>query len=158
VLSRLSNQELIQAPRSEFVYVALLQRAGLDRKYRLEALNGLAALRHTDSQTQIIAALLEMDKKGADLAPIIQDCAPILLQAKPQDLALKRDSLAQLVAEGHLPLTRQIADAALITADGSIDRLWNEAGAKPGSLTDLLLSIPMLHDAALPSAAYPKIQ
>ena len=35
VLARLSNKELIEAPRSEFVYVALLQRAGLDRKYRL---------------------------------------------------------------------------------------------------------------------------
>jgi hypothetical protein len=35
VLARLSNKELIEAPRSEFVYVALLQRAGLERKYRL---------------------------------------------------------------------------------------------------------------------------
>ena len=35
VLARLSNKELIEAPRSEFVYVALLQRQGLERKYRL---------------------------------------------------------------------------------------------------------------------------
>ena len=45
VLGRLSDQELIAAPRSEFVYVALLQRKGLDSKYRLEALSGLAAIR-----------------------------------------------------------------------------------------------------------------
>ena len=35
VLARLSNKELIEAPRSEFVYVALLQRAGLDRRHWL---------------------------------------------------------------------------------------------------------------------------
>src|SRR5439155_3053700 len=58
VLGRLSNQELVQAPRSEFVYVALLQRAGLDRKYRLEALTGLAALHHTDSLTELLAAMI----------------------------------------------------------------------------------------------------
>ena len=47
ILGRLSNKELIAAPRSEFVYVALLQRKGLDRKYRLEALEGLAQARQT---------------------------------------------------------------------------------------------------------------
>src|SRR6266581_8368816 len=58
VLGRLSNQELIAAPRSEFVYVALLQRAGLDRNYRLEAMAGLAALHHTDSLTELLAAMI----------------------------------------------------------------------------------------------------
>ena len=41
VLSRLSNQELIEAPRSEFVYIALPGRKGLDRKQRVEALKGI---------------------------------------------------------------------------------------------------------------------
>src|SRR6266481_7467424 len=57
ILNRLSNKELIAAPRSEFVYVALLQRKGLDRKYRLEALQGLATVRHTDSLTELLAGL-----------------------------------------------------------------------------------------------------
>src|SRR2546421_6269745 len=68
VLGRLSNQELMAAPRSEFVYVALLQRAGLDRKYRLEALDGLAALRHTDRLSELLAGMSAMDKKGEDSA------------------------------------------------------------------------------------------
>src|SRR2546430_17123445 len=62
VLNRLSNQELIAAPRSEFVYVALLQRKGLERKYRLEALDGLAKIRSTDSLTELIAAITEIDR------------------------------------------------------------------------------------------------
>src|SRR6266487_887340 len=59
ILNRLSNKELIAAPRSEFVYVALLQRKGLDRKYRLEALEGLAKLRKTDIMTELLRAINE---------------------------------------------------------------------------------------------------
>ena len=57
VLNRLSNKELIAAPRSEFVYVALLQRQGLERKFRIEALEGLAKVRNTDTLTELLAGL-----------------------------------------------------------------------------------------------------
>src|SRR6058998_1987652 len=72
VLGRLSNQELITAPRSEFVYVALLQRAGLDRKYRLEALDGLASLRHTDRLSELLTGLEVLDKRGEDSAAALR--------------------------------------------------------------------------------------
>src|SRR5947199_10875984 len=52
ILNRLSNKELIVAPRSEFVYVALLQRKGLERKYRVEAIEGLAEIKKTDAVTE----------------------------------------------------------------------------------------------------------
>src|SRR3954465_4899259 len=64
ILNRLSNKELIAAPRSEFIYVALLQRKGLDRKYRIEALDGLAKSRQTDPLTELIRGLGDLDKKG----------------------------------------------------------------------------------------------
>src|SRR5678815_2028747 len=67
VLSRLSNRELIEAPRGEYVYVALLQRKGIDRKYRLEALEGLAAIRHSDLPTQCLWAITKLDKKGQEV-------------------------------------------------------------------------------------------
>src|SRR5436190_141365 len=54
VLGRLSNQELAAAPRSEVVYVALMNRPGLERKYRLEALEGLAALRRTQPLEELL--------------------------------------------------------------------------------------------------------
>src|SRR2546427_8349295 len=57
VLGRLSNNELIEAPRSEFVFVALLQRKGLDRKYRIEAHAGLAKRRNSEPLTECSAAL-----------------------------------------------------------------------------------------------------
>ena len=93
VLGRLSNQELISAPRSEFVYVALLQRAGLERKYRQEALEGLAGLRHTDTLTELLGAMAELDKKGEQSTNVLRDLAPLLLQSKQSDLAGKRSAL-----------------------------------------------------------------
>src|SRR5437879_7627601 len=85
VLNRLSNQELIAAPRSEFVYVALLQRKGLDRKYRLEALEGLAKAHHTDPLTELVAGIGELDKKGEEWEPVLRDLSGLLLQTKPAD-------------------------------------------------------------------------
>src|SRR6266404_4867946 len=70
VLNRLSNKELIAAPRSEFVYVALLQRKGLEKKYRLEALDGLAKVHKTDVLTELIGGIGELDKKGTEWEPV----------------------------------------------------------------------------------------
>src|SRR5258708_40259143 len=66
ILNRLSNKELIAAPRSEFVYVALLQRKGLERKYRVEALDGLAKIRKTDALTELLGGIGELDSTGDD--------------------------------------------------------------------------------------------
>src|SRR5438067_12808682 len=77
ILNRLSNKELVAAPRSEFVYVALLQRKGLERKYRVEALEGLARIRKSDTLTELIGGIAELDKKGEDSEPVLRDLATI---------------------------------------------------------------------------------
>jgi putative heme-binding domain-containing protein len=158
VLSRLSNKELIEAPRSEFVYVALLQRKGLERKYRVEALEGLAKIRNTDTLTELIKGIQELDGKGEESEPVLRDLASILLQNKPADLAAKRADLEKLASEPQLPLTRQIGYAALVTADGSADKIWQQVESDPAKLSDLLLSISLIRDANLRAALYPKIE
>jgi putative heme-binding domain-containing protein len=158
VLARLSNKELIEAPRSEFVYVALLQRAGLERKYRLEALDGLAKARNTDTLTELIRGLTELDKKGEGTAPVLRELATLLLQKTPADLAKKREDLEKLTSEGQLPLTRQAGYAALVTADGSIDKTWSAVESESTKFADLLLSIPLLRDNALRAGLYPKLR
>src|ERR1041384_2596744 len=96
VLGRLSNQELVVAPRSEFVYVALLQRKGLERKYYVEALAGLAKLRQTDPLTELLRGLAELDKKGQDSIEALRELSPILLQTAPAELNGHRAGLEQL--------------------------------------------------------------
>src|SRR5438093_1054529 len=102
ILNRLSNKELVAAPRSEFVYVALLQRKGLERKYRVEALEGLARIRKSDTLTELIGGIAELDKKGEDSEPVLRDLATILLQNKAADLAAKRAALVNLAASAQL--------------------------------------------------------
>ena len=158
VLGRLSNKELIEAPRSEFVYVALLQRKGLDRKYRIEALEGLARTRNTDTLTELIGGITDLDKKGPDSEAVLRDLVSILLQTKPADLDAKRDALEKLSVDTQLPLSRQIGYAALLTADGSLDKTWQRVESDPAKLADLLHSIPLVRDANLRAAFYPKLE
>ena len=158
ILGRLSNKELTEAPRSEFVYVALLQRKGVERKYRVEALDGLAQVRNTDPLTELIACLRSLDQKGEDSEPVLRDLVVMLLQTKPADLAARRSDLEKMASEAQLPLTRQLAYAAVITADGSVDKVWAQVEPAPAQLSDLLLSIPLLRDANLRAALFPRIE
>ncbi len=158
VLGRLSNKELSEAPRSEFVYVALLQRKGLDKKFRLEALAGLAKARTTDPLTELIGGLGELDKKGEEAESVLRELAALLLQNKAADLTPKRDGLEKLASDSQSPLGRQIGYAALMTADGSADKCWQQTEADAAKRADLLLAIPLLRDANLRAALYPKVE
>ncbi len=158
VLGRLSNQELIEAPRSEFVYVALLERKGLDRKYRIEALEGLAKSRNTDTSTELLGGIRELDRKGEESEPVLRDLGSLLLLNKAADLAAKRVDLEKLAGESQLPLTRRIGYAALVTADASAEKIWQQVESDPARLANLLLSIPLARDANLRAALYPKIE
>src|SRR5437762_4032731 len=158
ILGRLSNKELIEAPRSEFVYVALLKRKGLERKYRVEALEGLAKIRNTDVLTELLKGIQELDAKGEESEPVLRDLAVLLLQNKAADLASKHVDLEKLAGESRLPLTRQSGYAALMTADSSADRVWQQVQSDAAKLSDLLLSIPFVRDANLRAVLYPKIE
>jgi putative heme-binding domain-containing protein len=158
VLGRLSNQELVEAPRSEFVYVALLQRAGLERKYRQEALLGLAQVRNTDPMTQLARGLRELDAKGTNSEPVLRDLGAILLQAKLADLASVGEELDQLSTTAALPLTRHTAWAGLATSGGSAEAVWERAKAVPERLVDLIQGIPLLRDSELRASFYSRLR
>lgn len=51
-----------------------------------------------------------------------------------------------------------MAYAALITADGSADKIWPQVASDSARLSDLLLSIPLLRDANLRAALYPRVE
>src|SRR5205814_9905015 len=128
------------------------------KQHRLEDLDCIANVHKTDVHTELIDGIGELDKKGAEWEPVLRDLGGLLLQNKPAELAAKRAALAKLATGDQLPLTRQIGDAALISGDGSVDRLWAEAESDPARLADLLLSVPLLRDTGLRSAVYPKVE
>jgi len=158
VLGRLSKPELIAAPRSEFVFVALLQRSGLERKYRVEALEGLAKLRRTDVLTELLAGMTALDKKGAAAEAVLRDLSSILLQSKPEDLSAKRLALEQLATASQLAVTRQIGYAAILTGDGTAERAWQDAESNPKQFADLLLAVVLVRDAGLRAALHPRVE
>jgi putative heme-binding domain-containing protein len=157
VLGRLSNQELIAAPRSEFVYVALLERKGLDHKYQVEALEGLSKIRKTDSLTELVRGLEELDKKGEEATEPIRDLGQMLLRFNPEELAAKRTALETLASESKIPLTRQIGIAGAVTAEQSFETRWNRAATNANEFVDLLLAVPLVPSADLRSKLYGRV-
>ena len=158
VLGRLSNAELIAAPRSEFVFVALLQRPGLDRKYRTEALNGLANIRHTDFLTELLRGIDELDKKGDASEPVLRELAGILTSQTAPSLSGKRADLQTLADSGQTGLARQLGYAALLTTDATPDTVWRHAQDDSAKLADLLSGISLVRDATIRAALYPRVE
>ena len=158
VLGRLSNQELISAPRGEFVYAALLQRRGLERKYRVEAIEGLAKIHNSDSLTELLKNLALLDKKGTNYESVIRDISPILFQTKTESLTAQREALLNLAQSAQLSISRQIAFAGIITADKSGDAIWTATASNPEQLSDLILSIDLIRDVAVRAGFYSKLE
>ena len=158
ILGRLSNQDLIAAPRSEFVYVALLQRKGLEKKFRLEALEGLAKARKTDTLAELLAGLGDLDKKGEEAAPVLRELSALILPRRSEELTAKRTALENLSVQAQFGLTRQIACAAIVTADRSFEPAWKRAAMDVQQLADLLLAAPLVRDPKLRSDLYPKLE
>ncbi len=157
MLGRLSNKELLQAPRVEPVFNALLERTGLDSKYREEALTGLATLHKTDRLSELLAALERLDARGTNAAPAIRDLAALLAKSASRDLAEKKLGLETLAAKAEQPLTRRAAFAGWLTAEGKPNPLWDQVARDDTKLVDLVGAVPLLTDAALRASFQPLI-
>lgn len=157
MLGRLSNKELLQAPRVEPVFIAFLERTGLDSKYREEALAGLATLHKTDRLSELLAALERLDARGTNSAPAIRDLTAMLVKSKSRDLAEKKSGLETLVAKAELPLTRRAGFAGWVTAEGKPNPLWDQVARDETKLIDLVGAVPLLTDASLRASFQPLI-
>lgn len=146
VLGRLSNQELIDAPGSEFVYVAILKRQGLERKHRIEALKNLAEIRKTSEIKELLRILNELDAKADESLPVLSQLGELLLRQQPEIILENRPDFEQLATEAEASLTRQLGYASLASGDRSIDKAWKLAEATENGLTDMISAVPLIHD------------
>jgi putative heme-binding domain-containing protein len=159
VLASVTPPELVKMARSAPVYRALLTREGVLPHYRHEALQGLAKLNKTDVLTELFAAIERLDRsEEAHAAHCLHDLAHLLTERKASELAPARPRLEKLAGAGRLPLTRQLAYAALVTADGSVEKTWGKAANSVNSLRDLVEAVAIIPDAKLRAAAYPKVR
>lgn len=158
VLRRYSNDELVRIERSEPVYQALLDRQGIDRVYRQEALRELAKLHGGDELSELLAAVTRVDQGSDQGAGALLDLAQIVSGLPPKQLAAKREALAQLAAEGKRPVARQIGYVGLALADGSLDNAWKLADSSPARRKDLLDALALLPDPQLRGGVYPQVR
>ncbi len=158
VLSRLSNEKLVNVERSEWVYVALLIREGLNHSYRKEAITELAKLRKTDELTQILDGINRAGKNDDEQMGALNDLIGFLMAAPPAELKKKRDALSQFASGADHELVRQAGYAAMILADGTVDRAWRLAEKSEEGLVHLLNGIPMISDPKARAALSLKVE
>ncbi|MCI0745562.1 MAG: HEAT repeat domain-containing protein [Verrucomicrobia subdivision 3 bacterium] len=143
-LPRFSDKELLDAPNSEPVLLARLERKSYDVNTRGAAIEELAKLRKTDRVTETVAALRRVEaSKGP--ANVASDFA-LLLTANPGSLANARQEIAELSrSASHAPVKRA-AYATLVASDGGPERAWNDTRTDSSARVTLIDSIILLTD------------
>jgi glucose/arabinose dehydrogenase/azurin len=156
LLARLKPVDLTALPRSEPVYHELLRRADVDAKYRQEALAGLAKSSGRSVLQELVAAIDRVDGIPGGRAAS-GDLVRLLFSPAVGSLDAARADLQRLATSGRTDVVRQGGWAAIMTADGSVERAWTQASASARGRIDLLDSIPMVASAELRRALYPHV-
>src|SRR5262249_33258439 len=159
LLGKVATADLVKMARSAPVFLALLARENVPPQFRQEALEGLAKINKSDLLTELFAAIERIDRsENGHGDHVLHDLAYLLTARKAAELSAIRPRLEKLAAGARLPLTRQVAYVAMITADGSLDRTWDAAAKSIRTLRDVLDAVPILPHAKLRSAAYSKAE
>jgi azurin len=159
-LKRLSNAQLVALerktdhPKYKPVYEALLARKGIEKKYREEAVEGLAKLNNSDPVSVLLEAI---GKTEADDKTTPRELASLLMAQKPATLAAQKEKLESLAKESDNATVKQAAYAALATADGNADAAWKLASENDG-VKSLLAGIPMIASPKVREGSYAKVK
>lgn len=152
ILSRLSNEALVNVETSEPVYIAIVTRDGVDLTFKKAAITELAALKNTDRAAQVIEGIQSIDTARALGA--IDDLAFILTGLPPDELRRHRDKFKNLSREGNTDRTRGAGYAAIVMADNSVEPAWLLASETEEGVSDILLSVKWIPSLELRSGFF----
>ncbi|MFO1448935.1 MAG: PVC-type heme-binding CxxCH protein [Opitutaceae bacterium] len=157
VLGRMTNAELTAAPASAPVFMAQIERAGLDAVTRENALVGLAKLRGTTREAELAAALNRMDERFQDPGTAAE--LGRLLAASPRpDLQKIAPAIQRMASKDHaLPAVRRAGLAARVAMDGGPATAWANTEASTDSRTLLLEAVSLLSDPTLRTPFHPLV-
>jgi hypothetical protein len=150
LLRTLTTAEILKMPRTVEVVENILGRSGISDAVRAEALATLAKHRNVSPVSLLIETIdspAEIDTRGV---------GRLLLAQKPADLQPHRAALLKL-AMNDQENGRSHAWAAIALADGSLDKVWNEASTSPLSLQSLLGGIHLIPNVELRAGAYEQV-
>ena len=159
IIASVPTRDLIGMTRSEPVYNELLTRDKVVHQYRMEAVKGLAKLRKTDVVTEVLAAVQKLDASQFEQADrVIADMTHMIGMYSSAMLKPKRADIQKLHNSARRSITRKVATVALISADGSADRLWDESISSIAKLQDFVEAVPLIHDVAARESLYGRIR
>ena len=157
VLNRLTNAELAAAPALEPVYVAQVERKGMDVATREKALTELARIRGSSREAEIAAALVRMDERNKDTGAA-EELGRLLAAAPRAELVKIGDTIRRMASKDHsLPAVRRAGMAARVAMSGAPDDTWAMTETSTDSRTVLLDAIPLITDANLRAKFFPLV-
>jgi glucose/arabinose dehydrogenase/azurin/lysophospholipase L1-like esterase len=136
-VSKLSDKDLANAPESEPVLLARLERKSSDIGTRTAALEKLAALHKADRVNEIVSTLKRLDASGGP-GSVADELAKMLTASPAGDLSKAKAEFTALVTAAKQKSTRRAAAAAWITAEGNPVALW--ASVTQPTVRETLLS------------------
>ena len=155
-LNRLDNQRLLLVerktdhPKYALVYLAILNRAGMSRQHRDEALQGLIQLNKTSERVELLSALNVLDPNDVQQQRTATQLASMLLQLPDKQLAAGKAAFVS-ATESEIKILRAVGHAALIVS-GNQQESWNRATGGPGSTLDWLSAVHLIPQPTLRSA------
>ena len=158
ITSRVATPDLLGMARSKPVYQELLSRDGIVFQYRVEAINSLAQLNGTDAVAEILRALDRLDSSQREHADrVIAQLTHLVSMQTPNALKQHREQIVQLSEGAQRTITRQVATAALIAADGTVDEIWQKAVTDATCLNDFVNVVPLIHNPSVRDSVYDRV-
>lgn len=154
LLGRLTAAELEKLPPNPPILVALLKRPDVADPSRLIALDTLAKQRKSSRTTELLSLFDAAEKQSGAGAERMARLLPMLAG---DDLRPARERVERLARNGISAEVRQPAWAALLLADETFDRVWQQASQNPDQFAEMLGAIPLVLDASLRSQAYERV-
>jgi putative heme-binding domain-containing protein len=158
-LRNVGTDDLLKMDRTDAVYLELLFRKGVRDEFRREALAGLAKSGKKDSTHVLLDAIRAHDgqAEGQDES-VVFDLLRLLTGLPAAELSAARPELEKTATTAKNPLTRELGFAALVAADGGVDRAWTLGTSSAAALRDLVNAMPLIRDPGQRAALYPKVE
>ena len=157
-LRSVATDDLLKMERTPAVHLELLFRPGVRDEFRREAISALAKQDKKPELVLLVNAIKTHDESSSTEETVAFDLARLLTAMPMAELTQSRADLAALATTGKTATTRQLGFAALLAADGTIDRAWETATKSVSALQDFVAAAPMVRDPALRAALYPKVK
>ena len=155
-LRAVDTDQLLRMEKTAAVSTELLVRPGVRDEARRAAAADLAARTGRPLASVLIEAIRDHDARESAAEGVTFDLFR-LLPTSPAEAPALHAAVGRLTANGKHALTRQLAFATLVAADG-VDPAWNAALQSVRSLQDMVAATPLVRDPGQRAALYPKVE